>query len=112
MLGAIGQTVAAVAIRDADFTQGSQAMLTFAFLAHTRQAELLADRLAVGYMRQAGYNPEAMIDFMQRMKRREQLRPRRRSYFQTHPYMADRLSVVHEATTGSMGYVDYLNRTE
>jgi len=77
-----------------------------------RVDELLADRLGVGYLREAGFDPEGMITFMERLKRREQGRPRPRTYFRTHPYMADRISVVHEAISGKLQFEDYINRTD
>ena len=112
MAGSLGQAILSGVVRDTAFTRGTHAILTQLFLAYSREDELLADRLAVGYVREAGFNPGAMVQFMERLKRREQQQPRPRSYFRTHPYMADRLSVVREAINGTVEFKDYINRTD
>ena len=112
MAGSLGQAILAGVVRDAAFARGTSVILTQLFLAYSREDELLADRLAVGYVREAGFNPGAMVQFMERLKRREQQQPRPRSYFRTHPYMADRLSVVREAICGTVEFKDYINRTD
>lgn len=111
MASSLGQAILAGVARDAAAARGSQVILTFLFLDYSRDDELLADRLAVDYLRDAGFDPAGMLRFMERLKRREQGRPRPRSYFRTHPYMAERLSVVREAISGTVGFTDYINRT-
>lgn len=112
MAGSVGQAILAGATRNAALAQGTNAILTFLFLSYSREDELLADRLAVGYLREAGYDPLGCVRFMERLKHRETARPRPRSYFRTHPYMADRLAVVREAIAGSTTFKDYINRTD
>ena len=112
MTGSLGQMLLAGLTRDAAAARGANAIFTFLFLAYAREDELLADQLAVGYMKESGYDPEGLVRFMQRLKRREQQEPRPRSYFRTHPYMADRLSVVREAIAGRQTFNDYINRTD
>lgn len=112
MTGSIAQTILAVGARDAAVSQGTSAILTFLFLDYSREDELLADRLAVGYLRGAGFDPEGMVRFIEHLKRHETPHRRPRSYFRTHPYMAERLSVVREAISGTVGFTDYINRTD
>ena len=110
--GAIGQTILAVGARNAAITQGTNAILTSLFLAYSREDELLADRLAVGYLRGAGYDPVGCVRFMERLKQHETPHRRPRSYFRTHPYMAERLSVVREAIAGKIDFTGYINRSD
>lgn len=112
MASSLGQAIVAGVARDAALSRGTNVIFTFLFLEYSREDELLADRLAVGYLREAGFQPDAMVTFMERLKRREQGRPRPKSYFRTHPYMADRVSVVREAATGALQFEDYINRSD
>jgi MAF protein len=82
-------------------------------LGYGRKDELLADELAVRYMKLAGYNPRCMIDFLKKLQdvnRRKPLRPK--SYLKTHPYVPDRIRVVKEELGEKMGFADYINIEE
>ncbi len=113
MASSLGQLLVMGAARDRELQQGLHVIFTQMFLAYAREDELLADRLGVAYLRAAGFDPEGAVRLLTRLKRREQRKaqPRVYSYFRTHPYMADRLSVVREAITGRLGFDDYINRT-
>jgi MAF protein len=77
---------------------------------YSREDELLADRLGARYAQRAGFNPEGMITFLeklQEMNRRRPLRPK--SYFKTHPYVPDRIRVVKQELGMPLGFDDYIN---
>jgi predicted Zn-dependent protease len=79
-------------------------------LGYGREDELLADQLAARYTKLAGYNPRAMIDFLEKLQdinRRRPLRPK--SYFKTHPYVPDRIRVVKQELGEKIGFSDYIN---
>ena len=85
-------------------------------LAYARQDELDADRLAVKYLQAAGFDPKAVISFLETLQKvhadRQQYLPRgvvRPSYAMTHPYVPDRLRAAKEALYGVADYIDYLN---
>ena len=85
-------------------------------LAYARQDELDADRLGVKYLKAAGYDPKAMLTFLQRLREVEkshtQYLPRglvRPQYAMTHPFIPERIRGVKEAIFGVADYVDYLN---
>ncbi|HQO57191.1 MAG TPA: M48 family metallopeptidase [Candidatus Omnitrophota bacterium] len=102
----------AIASQDADAVVGVNAIYTSVFLAYSRQDEFEADRLAVKYMKKAGYDPEEMIKVLEILKKEEERAPARPvSYFRTHPYLAERMGVVHQAITGELRFKDYLNLT-
>ncbi|HQP11983.1 MAG TPA: M48 family metalloprotease, partial [Candidatus Omnitrophota bacterium] len=91
---------------------GVNAIYTSIFFAYSRQDEFEADRLAVKYMKKAGYDPEEMIKVLEILKKEEERAPARPvSYFRTHPYLAERMGVVHQAITGELRFKDYLNLT-
>lgn len=60
------------------------------FSAFSRSDEYEADRLGLKYMNKAGFNLQGMIDSFE-MLRRESKGPRLPLYFQTHPYLEDRI---------------------
>lgn len=79
-------------------------------LSYSREDELLADRLAVKYMRRAGFDPRAMLSVLEKLRELERerpLRPKRR--FRTHPYISDRIRVVREEVLGKIKFEDYIN---
>lgn len=71
---------------------GAQAYLS----AYSRDQESEADAVGIGYLSAAGYDPGAMVSFLQQMDRNDRLRSRlsgeRRqvAFFSTHPRTSDR----------------------
>ncbi|MBI4437124.1 MAG: M48 family metalloprotease [Candidatus Omnitrophica bacterium] len=92
--------------------RGAQIAFTQIFLAYSRGDELQADRLAVKTMRRAGYDPYGMSRFLKKLKEihRDKLAPG--TYLRTHPFVSDRVRVVHEEIEGKMRFEDYINREE
>ena len=84
LLGGGGETSAAVAALS---IAGSSTMT----LRYMREHEEEADRLGLIYLTDAGYYPEAMIDFLKIMKRYEFLSKTMPSYLQTQPGTDDRI---------------------
>lgn len=79
-------------------------------LQYSREDEILADRLAVRYAGKAGYNPEAMLTFLNRLRKimREEAR-REKNKAETHPHLGDRIRVVKEEIGKGIDFVDYIN---
>ncbi len=97
---------------DARAVRGAQYALTQIFLAYARGDELTADRLAVTMMREAGYDPHAMVRFLEKLKEVHREKGPRGHYLRTHPYMADRVRVIHEEIEGKLRFEDYINIEE
>ncbi len=115
-LGAQLATLAAVASRSGRAAQGIGMALQATRLSYARQDELEADRLAVKYMKAAGYQPEALLTFMETLRKEQRSHinylPRgvvRPHYAMTHPFVAERVRAVKEAIYGVADYIDYLN---
>lgn len=94
---------------------GSAADIAFTeiMLGYGRDDELLADQLGTRYTKSSGYNPRAMITFLERLQdinRRKPPRPK--SYFKTHPYVPDRIRIVKQELGEKMGFTDYINIEE
>ncbi|NLE91386.1 MAG: septum formation protein Maf [Elusimicrobia bacterium] len=88
----------------------ADAAFTELMLGYSREDELQADALAARYMKEAGYDPRAMISFLERLWRDEKRRPpRRMSYYKTHPYIPDRIRVVKRELDEKMDFTDYIN---
>ncbi len=115
-LGAQLAALAAVAARDGRAARGVSTALRAARLSYARQDELEADRLAVKYLKAAGYKPEALLTFMETLRKdrrgKTTYMPRgvvRPHYAMTHPMVAERVRTVKEAIYGVADYIDYLN---
>lgn len=79
-------------------------------LGYAREDELLADQLGARYAKLAGYDPHAMIKFLEKLQeinRRKPLAPK--NYFKTHPYAPDRIRVVKQELGERIGFTDYIN---
>lgn len=88
-------------------------------LSYARQDELDADRLGVRYMQAAGFDPKAILIFLEKLQGLEHHKlaylPRgivRPEYARSHPFVPDRIRAVKEALFGVADYVDYLNTAE
>jgi predicted Zn-dependent protease len=88
----------------------ADAAFTELLLGYSREDELLADRLGARYLKLAGYNPRAMISFLERLQdvnKRKPLQPK--SYYKTHPYVPDRIRVVKQELGEDIEFKDYIN---
>jgi MAF protein len=80
------------------------------YLGYSREDELLADQLGARYSKLAGYNPQAMITFLEKLEehnRRKPLQPK--NYLKTHPYVPDRIRVVKQELGEKINFDDYIN---
>jgi predicted Zn-dependent protease len=112
-------TLATIAAGQGQAAQGLSVASQAAQLAYARQDELEADRLAVKYMKAAGYDPKGILDFLTKLRELDQDKthylPRgvvRPQYGLTHPFVPERIREVKEALYGVADYIDYLNTPE
>lgn len=104
---------AAVAAANVDMQNASDLAFSELLQGYGRQDELLADRLAARYAKRAGYDPKAMISFLQKLEEVERKAPiRPKSYTKTHPNNLDRIRVVKIEVGESMNFKDYINIEE
>jgi predicted Zn-dependent protease len=91
-------------------SQGLDAAFYELMMGYSREDELLADRLGARYAKLAGYDPRAMITFLEKLQeinRKKPIRPF--SYGKTHPYFPDRIRVVKGELGEAMSFEDYIN---
>ncbi len=95
---------------NSDFKQGVDLAFLQILTGYSREDEMLADKLAVKYMKEAGFNPAGMVTFLQKLKaihQKEPLQPL--SYWRTHPYISQRIAAAKGAALGQIEFKDYLN---
>jgi predicted Zn-dependent protease len=116
ILTGLGANVLAATI---DVSGASQALGVGANLylsSYSRSQEHEADDLGVRYLARAGYNPDAMSDFLRSLEASSELEARRLgvqssaidSYFSTHPVTAER---VQRAAQAANQYPENANET-
>ena len=108
--------LATLAARQGQVAGGVGVAAQAAQLAYARDDELAADKLGVKYMNAAGFDPKAMLAFLEKLHHvdqekshylpREVIRPQ---YAVTHPFVPERIRAVKEAIYGVADYIDYLN---
>jgi predicted Zn-dependent protease len=74
-------------------TMGSNTAMSLVFSAYGRRDEYEADRLGLKYMDLTGYKLEAMVTTFEVLEK-ESKGPRMPVFFQTHPYVKDRITAV------------------
>lgn len=88
----------------------ADAAFTELLLGYSREDELLADQLGTRYAKLAGYNPRAMITFLEKLQDINRRKPLQEiNYFKTHPYVPDRVRVVKEELGEKIDFSDYIN---
>jgi len=100
----------AVQSKSADLVSGIDAAFASAFMEYSLEDELMADRLAVKYLKKAGYKVEEMSRFLEKLREIGEKKPSRQfSYWRTHPHISKRISAANQAAQGRMEFRDYLN---
>lgn len=99
------------AIKDSRSAALSNLAMVELMTAYSRDDELLADRLAIKYMRKAGYNPNGMVIFLEKLQKINRDQPiKPKSFIRTHPYLDDRIRQARQEATGKITFKDYINR--
>lgn len=79
-------------------------------MAYSRQAEFEADKLSVKYLKEAGFDPEAAVDVIDRMLEKHlNDKIRRYRYFRTHPHASERKAMLNKEIEGKFAFDDYIN---
>lgn len=110
MMGYTLLNLAAIGMGDPDFTAGVNAAFLNILLAYSREDELLADKLGARYAKEAGYNPRAMIDFLEKLREKKKKDPlMAKSIYRTHPYFAERIVAIKQELGEPLSFADYIN---
>jgi predicted Zn-dependent protease len=77
--------------------QGASLAIPMSFLAFSRADEREADHLGLQYMYKAGYDPQAFVDFFEKIETLERKQPGSISkVFMTHPLTDDRIKAAQQ----------------
>ncbi len=80
-------------------------------MSYSREDEALADRIAIKYLKKAGFDPMAMLSFLKKLQQVHREGPiRPYSSYRSHPHIADRIRMVKQELTGEVDFTDYMNR--
>jgi len=108
-LGALS-IIGAVAPSDRHSQHKASFAITELMMAYSRKAEFEADKLSVKYLKAAGYDPKAAVNFIDRMLDKQlKGKIRRYYYFRTHPYISERRAMLNKEIGGSFAFDDYIN---
>ncbi|MFH0877744.1 MAG: Maf and M48 domain-containing protein [Candidatus Omnitrophota bacterium] len=103
-------SVFSMAAKSPEFTQGAQLAYIHLLMGYSREDEILADKLGARYTKRAGYDPHAMVDFLEKLKKRHKKEPPQKlSYFRTHPYTGERVRAVKEEIGDKITFDDFIN---
>jgi len=108
--GAILLQALSIETESADVAAGVGLAINSMFSEYSQQDEFQADDLGVKYMKKAGFDPNAMVEFLEILRLEQEKAPvRSYSYWRTHPHLSMRIAVINKAIKGEMGFKDYLN---
>ncbi|MBU1888110.1 MAG: M48 family metalloprotease [Candidatus Omnitrophica bacterium] len=111
--GSLGYTILQILMVVSGTSEGRNINAAFGQLtmSYSREDEALADKMAIKYLRKSGYDPFAMLSFLEKLQqvhREQPIRPY--SNYRSHPHIADRIRMVKQELTGETGFSDYMNK--
>lgn len=75
----------------ADIVRYSNFIFDLILKGYSRKDELQSDKVGIRYAYQAGYDPEAMLTFLRKLKDKERYSPIKIEFFRTHPLVENRI---------------------
>ncbi|MDP2921918.1 MAG: M48 family metallopeptidase [Candidatus Omnitrophota bacterium] len=80
-------------------------------MSYSREDEALADKMAIKYLKGAGYDPWAIVSLLKKLQEADKVAPiRPYSSYRSHPYVADRIRMVKKELAGEVDFSDYMNK--
>jgi predicted Zn-dependent protease len=103
-------TVLAATTGSGALAQGTQVAYLSAISGYSQEDELLADKLGARYAKRAGYDPKAMLIFLNKLWEHDKKeKPQELNYFRSHPYTGQRIKSAREELGGRITFEDFLN---
>ncbi|MBP7089088.1 MAG: M48 family metalloprotease [Candidatus Omnitrophica bacterium] len=94
---------------DSRFNSGLSFALAQILMGYSREDELNADELAVKYCKDAGFDPLASLGTLEKINQENKKNIQPLSYFQTHPYLSQRVRHIKEILHLPLDVDDYIN---
>ncbi len=80
-------------------------------MSYSREDEALADKMAIKYLKEAGYDPWAIVSLLKKLQEEDKKAPiKTYTSYRSHPYVADRIRMVKQALSGEVDFNDYMNK--
>ncbi|MEK7867798.1 MAG: M48 family metallopeptidase [Candidatus Omnitrophota bacterium] len=80
-------------------------------MSYSREDEALADKLAIKYLKEAGYDPWAVVSLLKKLQEADKILPiRPYTSYRSHPYVADRIRMIKQELSGEVDFNDYMNK--
>ncbi len=80
-------------------------------MSYSREDEALADKLAIKYLKEAGYDPWAVVSLLKKLQEADKIAPiKPYTSYRSHPYVADRIRMVKQELSGEVDFEDYMNK--
>ncbi len=80
-------------------------------MSYSRDDEALADKMSIKYLKEAGYDPQAIVSLLKKLQDSDKTTPiRPYSEYHSHPYVADRIRMVKQELSGEVDFNDYMNK--
>lgn len=103
-------TILAASTQNPDAAQGIQMAYLQLLMGYSQEDELCADRMGAVYAKRAGFNPNGMVKFLDKLRIRQKKEdPQPLSYFRTHPYYGERIRATKEASGEKIDFDDFIN---
>jgi len=88
----------------------ARAALGQLMMAYSRKAEIEADRLSVKYLKEAGFDPEGVVESLKCMRNIRKKGPiRRYIYYKSHPYISERIAKAEIEVKGQVDFDSFIN---
>lgn len=80
-------------------------------MSYSREDEALADKMSIKYLKEAGYDPWAIVRLLKKLQEEDKKAPiRPYTSYRSHPYVADRIRMVKQELSGEVDFEDYMNK--
>jgi len=113
--GSVGYDILRILMAVTGAGRGDAGRIDSAFgqliMSYSREDEALADKLAVKYLKKAGYDPWAVVSLLKKLQESDKTAPiRPYTNYRSHPYVADRIRMVKQELAGEVDFNDYMNK--
>ncbi len=113
--GSVGYDILLILMATTGAGRGDIGRIDAAFgqliMAYSREDEALADKLAIKYLKEAGYDPWAIVSLLKKLQEEDKKAPiKPYTNYRSHPYVADRIRMVKKELAGEVDFNDYMNK--